>query len=317
MVGGLRLKSKIRRALVVKMSVESVNGWFTRKVMSGFWNELRRVLFVAVWGVLSLGVEGEEVKVHAINGIVEMRLDSKWNLKAAPTRASGGRLISVALLNQKGAEEIEMIVHFALEMPRQDLVILKPEKMAEVASKNMLSLITAKGMKAGRILVTQSKVMGNDYWLFQNEVKAEDLEKATICGVVWNTDRRTYSLISLSEGKAHPVGFWHDIVKGWKEVTKEEKVYAETYQIRSKFLSKEQLKKLPDVLNKEWGVSLELAGMLEKLEKKETAAKRAEYVGWLEMAEARKMRLIYHHVLTAEQKKKFEASVKRRMEEAK
>ena len=89
--------------------------------MRGIWIEMKRVLLGAGWGVMPLAADADAVKLHEFNGIVELRLDSKWELTAEPTRGAGGRLVSIAVLSPKKAGN-EAVLHLALELPRQDLV---------------------------------------------------------------------------------------------------------------------------------------------------------------------------------------------------
>lgn len=271
------------------------------------------VTFLAVTTSLAFG----EKKTHHIDGIVSITLPQEWEAKPVepmvrvnPTRISSVRVFG---LTKTGAMPV-MVSCIIDDLPTHVLSATKLEEVALANTKTMASRIKRsmpKGVEVevGKLTMKKVKFHGKDRTLYSQEIREKGRDPILLSGVVWKTDSRTYCLQTVIFNPDAQMKFWTKFLEHWKDLTQTDRLYAESYQNHEKFLTAEQKERLPKVLKDEAIGDTVLKLMEEDLARKET------YNHKLKIANARKMRIIYHRLLTDEQKKKFDQSIKRRSRE--
>jgi len=258
-----------------------------------------------------------ELKTHKLHGVSSLTIDKKWILKPGPTPVNGPRFSYPSIFEHELDPDVQSaMVYSVLDLPRDEHLATKHEKIAERVA-TFLAGGVSKGeekLTMGEFKMHQPKELGKICRYFEGDIIPEEGEKLIVFGAVWKTETRWYCLLSLLPETKDRIPLMKEFLGRWKELKSLDEVHADSYRARNKFLTKEQNKKLKDVTKSERASDLELRGMAEALEKKEDPVKRRKYEKLRLHAAARKMRLIYHLLLTEKQKMDFDQSVKKRLE---
>ncbi|MDF1714566.1 MAG: hypothetical protein P1U90_20195 [Akkermansiaceae bacterium] len=277
------------------------------------------VLLVCLSMVMAPQVFGQ--KRHVLGESVEFQMDERWKLHYDMNQFRDGLLHGIAIFTAGEGQAQEAIFYSSLEGP----LVMKSkgifERVSEAVSAPMVKRLEKNGVKVGKVLLTESKALGENYRLFQRGAKEKGVSVGTMCGIVWKTERRFYSLMVMKSGKAIPLTFWVDLLKGWKELEEVEALYQESYQSRKKFLTEAQMKKLPPILKGEMAAKLVWTFAMAEAKEIPVAKEREKEITRLNRekghAEARMMRVIYHELFTPDQQTKFRASIARRSSKTK
>ncbi|MDA7882471.1 hypothetical protein N9A94_09230 [Akkermansiaceae bacterium] len=259
---------------------------------------------------------------HNVGDVSSLTVDEEWKFHLVDPVCRDDRFMYSATFfdteSKIKGESLSVVVYTVLDPPRDVLLTIKPEEIAKANAKPMISIALKadEGARAGDLMIFHRKGDDENRWHYKQVLSHP--KKAgvfTVFGMIWKTDHRCHGLQSFSTGLVDQYGFWDGFLKKWKKLDWLNEVHANSYRARGKFLTEEQRKKLKDVTKSEWASDLELRGMAEALAKKEDPVKRRDYEKLRLHAAARKMRLIYHQLLTEKQKKDFDKSVRTRLEE--
>jgi hypothetical protein len=273
-------------------------------------------LFLSFWLMCLMPGLGRKL-IHDLSGFANLTVDSAWKLQGCESGIQKDSLMVLGfLMKEKKDARPDGLICQIFDPPRHLFEANDGEVWAKMAAGSMVKAwgVNRDGeIKKDRLILTQSKELGPEYSVFRQKLSVEDASPMIVSGVVWKSSRRVYCLTTFREDKHPGLGFWKDIVDGLKEDDRRENLYAESYRRRDQFLSPKQKEELTKVLNSQAVGTLELTGIREKLAKKKSQELQTELKTRTNILEARGMRLIYFGLLDDEQRKQFDASMKRRM----
>jgi hypothetical protein len=257
-----------------------------------------------------------QLKIHSLLGLAEVKVDASWKREGPRTGIVGNRFVTPTFFAKENTDPPSVVMLTIVDSPREALSLGKPDQMAKADSKLLLVTIVPKNPKEGKLQVGEIKVreerkQGRTRWIYTRRVTFPGNDDFTITGVIWKTERRIY--FATTAFAENPLDRLDVFYQNWKESTRADEIYAESYRNRDQFLNEEQKAKLKKTLIGEWAGNLQLIGLQEQLDQEDKPETRKQQKLVKEHTESRKMRLIYHKLLTPEQRKKFDASMKRRM----
>ena len=256
------------------------------------------------------------MKTHSLLGLATVKVDASWEREGPQTWPAGNRFVTPTLFSKKETDPPSVVMFTVVDAPREALSSSKPEELAQADSKLLLVTIVPKDPKKGKVQpgkveVKEESKQGRTRWIYTRKVSFPGNDDFTITGLIWKTERRIYFLTTAFAEK--PLVQLEEFYRTWKESTRADEIYAESYRNRDRFLNEDQKAKLKKTLIGEWAGNLQLIGLQEQLDKEDKPETRTQQKLVKEHSESRKMRLIYYKLFTPEQRKKFDASVKRRI----
>lgn len=257
-----------------------------------------------------------QLKAHSIIGMAEVKVDGSWKREGPQTWMMGDAFVTPTFFAQENTEPPSVVMFTIVDAPREALSLKNPDKMAKADSQMLLITIVPKNpnegkLQLGEVKVREERKQGRTRWIYSRRVAFPGNEDFTISGVFWKTERRIY--FATTAFAENPMDRLDVFYQNWKELTRADEIYAESYRNRDQFLNEEQKAKLKKTLLGEWAGNLQILGLQEQLDEEDKPETREQQERVKEHTESRKMRQIYHKLLTPEQRKKSDASMKRRM----
>ncbi len=273
-------------------------------------------LFLSFWLMCLMPGLGRKL-THDLNGFANLTIDSDWKLQGWESGIQKDSLTVLGFfMKEKKDVRPEGVIFQIFDPPRHKFEANDGEVWAKMVAGSTVKGFGVKRVgeiKKDRLILTKSKELGPEYSVFRQKLSLEDASPMIVSGVVWKSSRRVYCLTTFREDKHPGLAFWKDILDGLKEDDRRENLYAESYRRRDQFLSPKQKEELTKVLSSQAVGNRELMGIRKKLAKKKSQVLQKELKTRTHILEARGIRLIYFGLLDDEQRKQFDASMKRRM----
>lgn len=277
------------------------------------------ILIFLLSSLFLVGLTSGEMKTHSLLGLATVKVDASWKREGPQTWPAGNRFITPTFFAKEETDPPSVVMLTVLDAPREALSSAKPEELAQADSKLLLVTIVPDDPKKGqlqpaKVEVKEERKQGRTRWIYTRKVSFPGNDDFTITGLFWKTERRIYFITTAFAEK--PLAQLEEFYLTCKESNRADEIYAESYRNRDRFLNEKQKSKLLETLKGEWAGNLQLMGLQEQLDEEDKPETRKQQKLVKEHSESRKMRLIYYKLFTPEQRKKFDASVKRRIKES-